>query len=390
MLKYLLQQISQNAIDLNPENYSKKEKKDIWIGQIPATTEAIADAQRRLGLILPEDIVELYKISNGTSEILRQTFGGFDAIESIDWLKKLQPETIEAYAGMGKEYMENLTNSIVISGANHPHMVLIIQPYGSSNKWRYWEFAHYIPGENVFEGIEKYLDRLNDFLKDQIKNKAEILPNIDYTILIEAVQKQDWMTVYSNATGTILRHLEYPKYEPDVCLYGLCLLATSHLGNQSHFKTVLESIPRFTKNKNVTSNPLLKAYKNAAKIKIAYLKDIQEFKKFKPKENPKAIVDIELQIKENRKDLLNQTAVKSKLDYQLYFLYEYGNASDFIKLYQESENYFDYLKSAKVFAFVGNKVKATELVHKYMIDVGYDERIFEVYLDEVLFDLIKL
>jgi cell wall assembly regulator SMI1 len=172
-IKKYLHQISRKAIEINPENYSDTEKNEKWIGVKPATDVAIQTTQKRLGTYLPQDVIELYKTTNGTSEILTQTFGGFDPIEKIEWLKNLQPETIEAYSEMGEEYVKTLSNSIVIAGANHPHMVLIIQPNEKHKKWRYWEFAHFIPGENEFLGIEKYLDRLNDFLEEQIKNKAD-------------------------------------------------------------------------------------------------------------------------------------------------------------------------------------------------------------------------
>jgi hypothetical protein len=172
MIQQYLKKISHHAIALDPENYSEKEVANKWIGNEPATKEGIQATEKRLGVELPQDVKDLYQETNGTSEILKQTFASFDPIDQIEWLKNLQPETIEAYEGMGKAYIKALNHSIVIAGANHPHMVLIIQPYGKRKKWRYWEFAGYIPGENEFFGIEKYLDRLSDFLADQIKNKT--------------------------------------------------------------------------------------------------------------------------------------------------------------------------------------------------------------------------
>jgi hypothetical protein len=174
MIKTLLSSISKNSITLNPEFFAENEKANNWIGKTPASENAIETTEKRLAIKPPQDVVDLYKISNGTTEILHQTFSGFDAIETIDWLKNLQPDTIGAYADMGEEYLETLKNSIVIAGANQPHMVLIIQPYLKTKDWRYWEFAHYIPGENEFFGIEKYLERLNQFLKDKLKNKSSV------------------------------------------------------------------------------------------------------------------------------------------------------------------------------------------------------------------------
>jgi hypothetical protein len=390
MIKALISSVSKNSIKLNPEFFTDDEKLNKWIGKEPATADAIKDAEKRLSVVLPDDVIDLYETTNGTSEILKQTFGGFVPIGKIDWLKNLQPETIEAYSGMGEAYVEALNNSIVIAGSNHPHSVFIIQPYGTFKNWRYWEFAHFLPGENEFQGIEKYLERLNNFLEDQIKNKAETIPTIDYSVLIHALQKQDWMTVYSTANGIFLSNFEFPKYQPNVNLYGLCLLATSYLGNQSHFITVLKSIPQFTKNERVINNPLIEQYIAAAENKLVYLKDLQEFIRFKPQQNPKTLSDIELQLKEHRKDLLKPEEAISKLDYQLHFLYEYGNTDGFIHLHKSTANYFDYLKSARVFNYLSEKKRALDLINQYMKDVNNDERIFEVYLDEVLFELLNI
>lgn len=170
-----LKKISLNAILLSPDNFAEQEKQNCWIGREPSSDEAIAKAEQRLGVSLPNDVKEFYKVSNGTAEILSHTFSGFDAIEKIDWLKNAIPDIITNYAEMGETYAADLTNSIIIAGVNHVHNILIIQPHGVHKNWRYWEFTTYTPGENEFAGVEKYLDRLDDFLSEQIKNKNETL-----------------------------------------------------------------------------------------------------------------------------------------------------------------------------------------------------------------------
>jgi hypothetical protein len=107
-----------------------------------------------LGIKLPADVVEFYKVSNGTPVILNQPFGAFAPIEQIDWLRNADPYLIECYAGMGEDYMNDLKNSIIIAGINYCHSVLIIQPYGEHKEWPYWEFASYTPGETPIEGIK--------------------------------------------------------------------------------------------------------------------------------------------------------------------------------------------------------------------------------------------
>lgn len=170
-MKKHLQSISKNAILLNPDAFTAAEKQAQWIGKTPATDVEIAAAETRIGIKLPQDVVDFYKTSNGTSEILSHTFSGFMPLESIGWLNELIPETVENYAGISEEYGNALKNSIIIAGVNHVHNILLIQPFGAHKNWRYWEFAHYIPGENAFEGIGNYLERIDDFLKTQVINK---------------------------------------------------------------------------------------------------------------------------------------------------------------------------------------------------------------------------
>jgi hypothetical protein len=179
-MKELIQQISKDTIKLDPDFYSQEEKAAQWIGRNPATAEAIAETENRLGIKLPDDVVAFYKTSNGTSIILDQTFGAFVPIEKVDWLKNADAYLIECYAGMGEAYVNDMKNSIIIAGVQYTHSVLLIQPYGEHKEWRYWEFASYFPGENAFQGMNAYLTRLVDFLKDQIINKDEAEQRVVY------------------------------------------------------------------------------------------------------------------------------------------------------------------------------------------------------------------
>ncbi len=172
MIKELLAQISKEALLLNPDFFSEEEKAAKWIGKSPAPEKIIRETEARLGRKLPDDVVAFYKVSNGTAVILNQTFSSFLPIEEVDWLKNTDPALIECYAEMGEAYVNDLMNSIIVAGVAYPHSVLIIQPYGEYKDWRYWEFASYIPGENSFQGIQEYLERLACFLKDQNSNKG--------------------------------------------------------------------------------------------------------------------------------------------------------------------------------------------------------------------------
>jgi SMI1 / KNR4 family (SUKH-1) len=173
-MKELLKQISIQAIALEADSYSQAEIAAQWIGRAPASLADIKATEARLGIGLPADVKTFYKATNGTSVLLTHTFGAFEPIEKIAWLKDIDAYTIECYAGMGEDYVNDLKNSIVIAGISYVHMILLIQPYGKHKKWRYWEFASYIPGETEFKGVKKYLERLHDFLSNQNKYKAEM------------------------------------------------------------------------------------------------------------------------------------------------------------------------------------------------------------------------
>jgi SMI1 / KNR4 family (SUKH-1) len=172
-MKDLLKALSKEAIANNPDFFTEEEKQAQWIGRPAATDEAIAATEKKLGITLPADVLALYKITNGTAVVLNQTFGAFEPIEKVDWLKNADPGLIEAYSGITEDLTNDLSNSIIIAGIMYPHCVLLIQPYGRHEVWRYWEFANYLPGEIPFQGIEKYLERLHDFVSEQNINKAE-------------------------------------------------------------------------------------------------------------------------------------------------------------------------------------------------------------------------
>jgi hypothetical protein len=172
-MKSLLIQLSKNAIAIYPEGFTEIEKAAQWIGKLPATDMAIAEAEKRLNVTLPADYKEFIKISNGTSILLDQTFGGFMPIEKIDFMVNLEPDTIANYAGISDDMTENLKNSIIVSGQNYIHLVLLIQPHGKFKDWQYWEFAHYTPGETPVENIQAYLTRINDFLVEQLKSEGK-------------------------------------------------------------------------------------------------------------------------------------------------------------------------------------------------------------------------
>jgi SMI1 / KNR4 family (SUKH-1) len=191
-MKELLQQISKQTLLLSKDFYSPEEVSANWIGRAPATDEAIAETKKKLGVKLPNDVVEFYKTSNGTSIISEHSFGAFLPIEKVDWLKNADAYLIECYNGMGEDYVNDLNNSIIIAGVEYVHSVLLIQPYGKHTEWRYWEFASYFPGEHPFKDMNAYLTRLVDIFDDQIQDKDEAEQRVVYLNGVE--------TQFSDAT----------------------------------------------------------------------------------------------------------------------------------------------------------------------------------------------
>ncbi|MGF7042264.1 hypothetical protein M2273_005536 [Mucilaginibacter lappiensis] len=66
---------------------------------------------------------------------------------------------------------EQLNKAIVIGGMNDEQYFFLIPPDYPDNKWQYWKFANWIPGEQRYENLENYFQSVLDFIKG-LHNKS--------------------------------------------------------------------------------------------------------------------------------------------------------------------------------------------------------------------------
>ena len=166
-MKEILIAISFFSLELGEPNQSltKSQIKNQWLGFEPAKIEKIQKTENRLKIKLPDDYKNLLKITNGFSapNSIEPTFM---KIEEIDYLKNIEKQTIDAYK------IPELENCILIAGKDEEQYFLLIPPNNKKEKWRYWKFANWYPGEHEFENLDAYfLDVLKFMEKEYNQNK---------------------------------------------------------------------------------------------------------------------------------------------------------------------------------------------------------------------------
>ena len=131
--------------------------------------------EERLNIQLPIDYKEFLKLTNGfnaTSFVEPQFMNTYN----VNYLRVLDSELIKLWCEFGnKEIEEDLMNSILVGGIDDEQYFLLIQPNDKHKEWRYWKFAHWIPGEHEFPDFKSYWLNVLDFSNNEIKNKR--LPN---------------------------------------------------------------------------------------------------------------------------------------------------------------------------------------------------------------------
>jgi SMI1 / KNR4 family (SUKH-1) len=389
-MEKILRGISKSVILLNEINLTETQIKTQWLGSEPATDTAIEAAEKRLNCSLPTDYKDFLKTTNGFSQTNNAVHSSFLPIEKVDFLINLDDDLIEIWGESMPEIGKILRTSILIGGLNESQQVLLIP---QKNKWIYWQFAHWIPGERPYKNLKTYFKYILDFFKEDVKNLKKQKPKeiIDYS-LREAVFNFNWQAVYTISSRFILENKPFYYYNTNSDLYALMLLASSRLGNQNEFILFLKNISQVIEDERLRNDYLIQKYIELAENKQSFFEDIQDLKRFKPQQNPKGLIEIEAQIKTHRKDLLKEKNQYDKLCYQLFFLFDFGNTEGAINLFETHENdpnfYPDYLKIATIYAFLGEKEKAKKCLEKYQKD-NSDFRPFEPYFNEELLKILE-
>lgn len=157
MNEKLLKDISEKAIKYENLDFSSEEIKNNWLGNVPATEIQITQTESRLGIKLPSDYIDFLNITNGFSAP-NNIEPSFESIDNVDFLKNIDPFTIEAYG------LPELENSILIAGIEEEQYFLLIPPKTEDEEWKYWKFANWYPGEHPYKNLKDYFEDVLRFI----------------------------------------------------------------------------------------------------------------------------------------------------------------------------------------------------------------------------------
>lgn len=395
-MQKLLKEISKRAILLNDITFSKEQIDTEWLGNPSATEEDIEIAEQRLNVKLPSDYIDFLKICNGF-QASTFVFSTFLPVNEIGYLKDLDEDTVETWCEIDEfddnnlnEMKTNLARSILIGGLNEEQYALLIPPKRIGDKWGYWIFASWIPGEEVLDNFVDYFNGQLNVLQSEIDGLEEPKFIIDFS-LREAVFALDWANVFDISARFVLEKKSYGYYNGNPDLYALMLISAHKTNRQNDFLQFIQKVKEVIDDQQIRNDYLLQKYEDAVKENVAFLVDMQELHRFKPRVNPKGLEAIELQIEEHRKDLLKPKNSVEKIDYQLFFLFDFGNAHAFIDLYELHSAYLfytNYLKAAMIYVYLNEFEKARIALEKYK-KIALEFRPFEPYLNETLLPILE-
>lgn len=169
-MREIIKKLFIKSIQLVDIQYSDIEINNEWIGNPPAFKDDILKTEKRLGIIFPKDYKELLSITNGFKPSNYSTEPTFNKIEEIDYLKNINPDIIKAYSEI-KEIQNDLKRSILIAGKGEVQQFLLIPPNQKNEKWKYWMFAHWIPGEESYENLSHYLSDTIESIENIIEEE---------------------------------------------------------------------------------------------------------------------------------------------------------------------------------------------------------------------------
>ncbi len=163
-MKKILAELFQKSLTTTYNNsFTPEQIKNNWIGNVPATEKEIKETELRLGIKLPADYKEFLKIANGYPTYNDAVEPSFERINQIEYLKYFDPEIIKLWSQKQTEEIgKALSKSIIVAGKQEEQWFLLIPPTGKNEKWKYWKFASWIPGEIEYNSLTEYfLETIN-------------------------------------------------------------------------------------------------------------------------------------------------------------------------------------------------------------------------------------
>ena len=173
-MKKTLEILFKKSIVLGDEIYTDKQINTNWIGNPPATKLAIENTENRLGIKLPDDYIDLVSIANGFPTCSNSVEPSFQKVEEIDYYRNFEWNAINTWKEIEElnDIVSELERAIMIAGHEDEQQFLIIPPINGQDKWKYWKFAMWIPGDIEYHDLKSYLENVIEFLTEQIqKNK---------------------------------------------------------------------------------------------------------------------------------------------------------------------------------------------------------------------------
>ena len=168
MLKNVLKRISELSVKSGDIELSNKQIESNWIGNHPAKIDDIESAEKNLGVRLPQDYKDFLLISNGFAATRNNTEPRFETIECIDYLVNIDSYIVEIWNQENlKDIGQELARAILIGGINEEQYFLIIPPKSFKDKWKYWKFASWIPGNSPFENLINYFTSVLEDLETE-------------------------------------------------------------------------------------------------------------------------------------------------------------------------------------------------------------------------------
>jgi hypothetical protein len=163
------------SIELGDENYTEEQIKTKWIGNLPASSEEVENAEKRLGIKFPQDYIEMVRTANGFPTCSNSVEPSFQKVDEIDFYRNFQRNVIDTWKEMGElnDVVSDLERAIMIAGLEDEQQFLIIPPTNGQDKWKYWKFAMWIPGEEEYQNLKSYLEGVIEFLTEQIQENKK-------------------------------------------------------------------------------------------------------------------------------------------------------------------------------------------------------------------------
>ena len=172
-MKETLEKLFKKSIEYSDKAYTTEQIKTKWIANPPISKVEIKKVEKRLGIKLPPDYIEMTTIANGFPTYPNSIEPAFQKLEEIDFYRNYQWNVIDTWKEIGglDDDVADLERAIMIAGFEDEQQFLIIPPADRQGRWKYWKFAMWIPGKEEYQDLKSYLDSVIEFLTVQIQEK---------------------------------------------------------------------------------------------------------------------------------------------------------------------------------------------------------------------------